>query len=93
MNEDGLAGEGRDFVGKVKTTAGDVTGDRSLQGDGLANQLSGQVQKVIGAAKAVIAAGGEPLLDKARRFTRQRPFVSAAVVGGYRSRIAQHAAR
>lgn len=37
MNEAMLAGEGRDIVGKVKETAGDVSGDRSLQGEGLAD--------------------------------------------------------
>lgn len=81
MNEDMLAGEGRDIVGKVKETAGDVTGDRLLQGEGLADQVSGKVQKVIGAAKDAIAADGEPLLDKARRFTHERPFASAALAG------------
>lgn len=72
MNEDMLAGEGRDVVGKVKETAGKVTGDRSLQGEGLADQLNGKVQKLIGAAKDAVAGDGEPLLGKARRFTRKR---------------------
>ena len=81
MNEDMLAGEGRDIVGKVKETAGDVTGKPSLQGEGLVDQLSGKAQKVLGAAKDAIAGDGEPLLDKARRFTRERPFASAALAG------------
>lgn len=81
MDEDMLAGEGRDIVGNVKETAGDVTGDLSLQGEGLADQLSGKVQKVIGAAKDALAPDGEPLLGKARRFTRERPFASAALAG------------
>ena len=81
MNEDKLAGEGRDIVGKVKETAGDVTGDRSLQGEGLADQLSGKVQKVVGAARDALAADGEPILDKARRFARERPLATAALAG------------
>lgn len=81
MNEDMLAGEGRDLVGKVKETAGDVTGDRSLQGEGLVDQLSGKVQKVVGAAKDAIATDDEPLLDKVRRFARERPFASAPLAG------------
>ncbi|EKU75627.1 CsbD family protein [Sphingobium yanoikuyae] len=81
MKEDNLAGEGRDIVGQVKEMAGNVTGDRSLQHEGLADQLSGKVQKVVVAAKDVIAADGVPLLDKARRFTRERPLASAALAG------------
>ena len=81
MNEDMVAGEGRDIVGKVKETAGHLTGNRSLQGERLVDQLSGKVQKVIGAAKDVIAADGEPTLDGARRFARVRPYAAAALVG------------
>lgn len=39
------------------------------------------MQKVFGAAKDAIAADSEPLLDKTRRFTRERPFASAALTG------------
>lgn len=81
MNEDMLAGECRDILGKVKETAGDVTGEHSLQSEGLADQLSSKVQKLVGATKDAIAADGEPLLDKARRFTRERPLASAALAG------------
>ncbi len=81
MNEDKLAGEGCDIVGKVKETAGDLTGDRALQGEGLADQLSGKVQKVVGAARDALVVDGEPLLDKARRFARERPYAVAALVG------------
>lgn len=81
MNQDTLEGEGRDIVGKLKETAGDVTGDRSLQGEGLIDQLSGKTQKVIGAARDALATDGAPLLDKARQFARERPFASAALVG------------
>lgn len=81
MNEDVLAGEGRDFVGKVKETAGNLTGNRSLQGEGLADQVSGKIQKAIGTARDAIATDGKPLLEKARTFTRERPFASAALAG------------
>ncbi len=56
-----------------------MIGNRSLKGEGLADQSSGKVQKIIGAAKDVIAGDGEPLLEKARRLTRERPFVLAAL--------------
>lgn len=81
MNEDMLAGEGRDIVGKVKETAGDVTGDGALQAEGLGDQLRGKAQKVVGAARDALALDGEPLLDRARRFIRERPFASAALAG------------
>ena len=81
MNSDTLTGEGRDLGGKVKETAGDITGDRSLQGEGLADQLSGKADKVIGAAKDTFAGGAGPLVDKARGFAKERPFAAAALAG------------
>jgi uncharacterized protein YjbJ (UPF0337 family) len=81
MNEDKLAGEGRDIAGKVKETVGDVTGDQRLVGEGLADQISGKAQKVVGVVRDAIATDGEPLLDKARQFARERPLASAALVG------------
>lgn len=61
-------------------TAGDVMGSRSLQGEGLANQLSGRAQKLFGDAKDAIGTDGPPLLDKGRRFIRERPYAAAALV-------------
>ena len=81
MNQDTLEGEGRDVVGKLKEAAGNVTGDQSLQGEGLIDQLNGKTQKVIGAAREALATDGPPLLDKAKQFARERPFASAALVG------------
>ena len=81
MNENILAGEGRDIAGKVKETAGDLTGDRALQAEGLGDQLRGKAEKVVGAARDALALNGEPLLDRARRFVRERPFASATLAG------------
>ncbi len=81
MNEDTLAGEGRDIAGKVKETAGDVTGNTSLQGEGLGDQLAGKAQKIVGAARDALAVDGGPLADKARRFARERPWAIAALAG------------
>ena len=81
MNQDTLQGEGRDVVGKIKETAGNLTGDRALQGEGLMDQLNGKTQKVVGAAREALATNGAPLLDKARQFARERPFASAALAG------------
>lgn len=81
MNEDKLAGEGRDIAGKVKETVGDVTGDSRLQGEGFADQVGGKVQKAVGAARDALTADGRPIADKARQFVRERPWASAALIG------------
>lgn len=66
MNQEKLAGEGRDLGGKIKATVGDVTGDDSLQAEGTADQLAGKAHKGVGAA---------------RDFARQRPWTAAALAG------------
>lgn len=81
MNETMLAGEGRDILGKAEETAGDLTGNRALQSEGLGDQLRGKAEKVVGAARDALALDGEPLLDRARRFARERPFVAATLAG------------
>lgn len=45
MNIDKLAGEGTDLKGRLKESLGNATGDRELQSDGVADQLSGQVRQ------------------------------------------------
>ncbi len=81
MNEDKLVGEGRDIAGKVKETVGDVTSSPSLQGEGLADQLAGKVQKGVGVLRDALGAESEPLAGRVRRFVRERPFASAALAG------------
>ena len=81
MNSDTLGGEGKDLGGKIKETAGDLTGDSALQGEGLADQLSGKVQKAVGSAKDAVAGGITPLADQVKGFAKKRPFAFAAVAG------------
>ncbi len=81
MNKETLSGEVRDIVGKVKETAGDLTGDLRLQGEGLGDQLSGKAQKILGAARDALGGDGEVLIDRALRFVRERPLVTAALAG------------
>jgi uncharacterized protein YjbJ (UPF0337 family) len=66
MNIDTLAGEGTDIKGRFKESLGDATGDSALQQDGIADQLSGNVRKGIGAL---------------RDFARNQPLTAAAVAG------------
>lgn len=81
MNSDTIGGTGRDIGGKVKETAGDVTGNASLQGEGLGDQLTGKAQKAYGSAKDALGGGVGPLADKAKGFARERPFAAAALAG------------
>jgi uncharacterized protein YjbJ (UPF0337 family) len=80
MNEDTLEGSGQDFLGKVKETAGDVTGDGSLKSEGIADQITGKAQKVVGSVWDV-ATGVGPTLDRFRQYGREKPFATAAAIG------------
>ena len=66
MNIDTLAGEGTNMKGKFKQGLGDATGDPALRQDGMADQLSGNVRKGVGAV---------------RDFARQQPVATAAAAG------------
>jgi len=66
MNIDTLAGEGTNMKGKFKQGLGDATGDPSLRQDGMADQLSGNMRKGVGAV---------------RDFARQQPIATAAAAG------------
>ncbi len=80
MNGDTLQGEGRDLGGKLKETAGDVTGNGALQVEGIGDQLAGKAQKVAGALRQALS-GDAPPIDRARSFARERPFATAVLVG------------
>lgn len=66
MNIDTLAGEGTELKGRFKESLGNATGDRELQSDGVADQLSGQVRQGFGAL---------------RDFVRDQPLAAAAIAG------------
>ena len=76
-----LKGDGNELGGKFKEAAGDLTGDRSLQSSGVADQVTGKVQQGVGAARDAISENVAPLADKAKGFAKQRPFATAALVG------------
>ncbi len=81
MNTDTLAGAATDFTGKAKETLGGAVGDKSLQNEGVADQLSGTVQKTVGQVKDVAQENIRPLIDYVRQFSKERPFAAAAVAG------------
>jgi uncharacterized protein YjbJ (UPF0337 family) len=51
MDKDRIKGSFDQAKGKVKETAGDVTGDDKLKGEGLGDQLKGKVENALGGAK------------------------------------------
>jgi uncharacterized protein YjbJ (UPF0337 family) len=51
MDKDRIKGSFDQAKGKVKETAGDVTGDNKLKGEGLGDQLKGKVENAVGSAK------------------------------------------
>ena len=81
MNGDTITGTTRDIGGKIKEEVGSATGNGSLQGEGLADQLTGKAQQAYGTARDAVAGGVGPLADKARGFARERPFAAAALAG------------
>lgn len=81
MNTTTLKGEGQDLSGTIKKGVGDVTGDSSLQGEGIADQITGAVNKTIGAAKDAVGGGVGPAADKAKSFAKARPYATVALAG------------
>lgn len=81
MNEDTLGGETHDIAGKVTETAGNIVGDKGMQGDGLMDQLAGKAQKALGAARDAVGPNGDAMAQKATDFAKKRPFAVAALVG------------
>lgn len=81
MNSDTVTGEGRNLLGKAKEAVGEVTGDGRMRADGIGDQLGGNLQSMLGAARDAINAGVERLPAPARRFVRERPVASAAIAG------------
>lgn len=53
--------------GKVKQGVGDLTGDRQLEDDGAADEVSGEVQEKFGTAKRKIGEAFEDLGDRIKK--------------------------
>ncbi len=81
MNSDTLTGTTSDLGGKLKEGLGNAIGDKSLQSEGAADQLSGTVQKTYGQAKDAVEENVRPVIDYVRQFSKERPFAAAAVAG------------
>jgi uncharacterized protein YjbJ (UPF0337 family) len=80
MNTTTLKGEGQNLGGNAKEAIGKVTGDASLQKEGVTDQVVGNAKQIAGAAKDVISNPG-PTISKAKGFAQARPYATAALVG------------
>ena len=54
MDKDRVKGSATNLGGEAKKTAGKVTGDEKLKGEGVADQVKGKVQNVVGGIKDAI---------------------------------------
>ena len=77
MNTTTLKGDGQALGGQIKETVGDVTGNSSLQGEGVVDQITGNANKAVGAARDAVG----PLTEKATTFAKTRPYATAALLG------------
>jgi uncharacterized protein YjbJ (UPF0337 family) len=66
MNKDQVKGRIEEAKGNIKEAAGKAVGNERLQGEGLADQAAGKVQKTYGDAKDK----AEDVLDKDRPLDR-----------------------
>ena len=51
MDKDRIEGAGHKIKGSVKETAGKITGDAKLEGEGKAEKAAGKVQNAVGGLK------------------------------------------
>lgn len=51
MDKDRIEGAAKQAKGSVKETAGKITGDAKLQGEGKADKVEGKVQNAVGGLK------------------------------------------
>jgi uncharacterized protein YjbJ (UPF0337 family) len=54
MDKDRVKGSATNLGGKAKETAGKVTGDEKLKGEGVMDQVKGKVQNAVGGIKDAI---------------------------------------
>lgn len=88
MNEDRLEGSAITLAGRVEKGLGDLTGDRKLQSDGLADQARGTAQNSFGGAQDVLRSALSqaplPVRDGAERAiaaARRSPILATLAVG------------
>lgn len=75
---DQFEGTMRELGGRATEAAGRVTGDAALQGEGLADQVSGAVERNYGAVRDVASDGLEALSET----IREQPLMAVVIAIG-----------
>ncbi len=88
MNEDRNEGATTTLAGRFEQNIGDLTGDRKLQSDGLADQARGTWQNMFGGAQDALrtALDGAPpqvreTADRAITAARKSPILATLAIG------------
>ncbi len=76
MNEDRIEGSATTLGGRAQKGLGDLTGDRKLQSDGLANQARGTGQNMFGGAQDALRSALDQAPPQVRE-TADRAIVAA----------------
>lgn len=67
MNRDELEGKAKEAKGKIKKNVGEMTNDERLRDEGVADEVSGNVQDTFGEGRRKVGNAIEDLGDKLKR--------------------------
>ena len=88
MNEDRIEGSATTLAGRVEKSLGDLTGDRKLQSDGLADQARGTGQNMFGGAQDALRSALDQAppqvretADRAITAARKSPILATLALG------------
>jgi uncharacterized protein YjbJ (UPF0337 family) len=89
MDENRVSGTARNVGGKIEEGLGRVTGDRKIQAEGIAKQVSGAAQDMYGQARDLASEAAGTARDTASSFEKllrntieTRPYTTAFVALG-----------
>jgi uncharacterized protein YjbJ (UPF0337 family) len=90
MTDDRIAGTAKNLGGKVQEGFGSMTGNRSQEAKGKANQAEGALQDMYGQAKdvagdalGVAAQAADDAQDFVRHYIEERPYTVAFAALGF----------
>ena len=88
MNEDRIQGAATTMGGQMKSDLGNLTGDRKLQADGLADKARGTTQNMFGGAQDALRSALDKAppevrdtADRAIASARKNPLLATLAVG------------
>lgn len=88
MNEDRIEGAATTMGGQMKSDLGNLTGDRKLQADGLADKARGTTQNMLGGAQDALRSALDRAppevrdsADRAIAAARKNPLLATLAVG------------